>query len=148
MMIVWLNGTHGAGKTTTSALVQQLIPDSRVFDAEKVGETLMDIDLQGGLFRREVRGVDDLGLGVQPRAGRLGVGLKVLETEWGGAQKSVPLDAPAEGVLVSVEDEVPYRDGMFGEARADLPPVLTERFSWPYVPGTGWPSPSHGWAAQ
>ncbi|MBB1253827.1 AAA family ATPase [Streptomyces sp. OF3] len=42
-MIVWLNGTHGAGKTTTSELVQKLIPDSRVFDAEKVGETLMDI---------------------------------------------------------------------------------------------------------
>jgi hypothetical protein len=42
-MIVWLNGTHGAGKTTTSALVLSLIPDSRVFDAEKVGETLMDI---------------------------------------------------------------------------------------------------------
>lgn len=42
-MIVWLNGTHGAGKTTTSPLVRQLIPDSRVFDAEKVGETLMDI---------------------------------------------------------------------------------------------------------
>lgn len=31
-MIVWINGTHGAGKTTTSALVQHLIPDSRVFD--------------------------------------------------------------------------------------------------------------------
>lgn len=42
-MIVWLNGTHGAGKTTTSTLVQQLIPDSRVFDAEKVGAALMDI---------------------------------------------------------------------------------------------------------
>lgn len=42
-MIVWLNGTHGAGKTTTSALAQELIPGSRVFDAEKVGETLMDI---------------------------------------------------------------------------------------------------------
>ena len=42
-MIIWLNGTHGAGKTTTSALVQQLIPGSRVFDAEKVGETLMDV---------------------------------------------------------------------------------------------------------
>ncbi len=42
-VIIWLNGTHGAGKTTTSTLVQQLIPDSRVFDAEKVGETLMDI---------------------------------------------------------------------------------------------------------
>ncbi|GIG22151.1 ATP-binding protein [Cellulomonas chitinilytica] len=42
-MIVWLNGTHGAGKTTTGALVQQLVPNSRVLDAEKVGETLMDI---------------------------------------------------------------------------------------------------------
>ncbi|WP_053914371.1 AAA family ATPase [Streptomyces sp. TP-A0875] len=42
-MIVWLNGTHGVGKTTTGALLQRLIPDSRVLDAEKVGETLMDI---------------------------------------------------------------------------------------------------------
>lgn len=42
-MIIWLNGTHGVGKTTTSVLVQQLVPCSRVFDAEKVGETLMDI---------------------------------------------------------------------------------------------------------
>jgi hypothetical protein len=42
-VIVWLNGTHGAGKTTTSGLVQQLLPQSRVFDAEKVGQTLMDI---------------------------------------------------------------------------------------------------------
>jgi hypothetical protein len=42
-VIVWLNGTHGAGKTTTGALAQPLIPHSRVFDAEKVGEALMDI---------------------------------------------------------------------------------------------------------
>ncbi|MFD9125569.1 ATP-binding protein [Kitasatospora sp. NPDC059571] len=42
-MIVWLNGTHGAGKTTTGALLPPLIPDSRVFDAEKVGVTLMDV---------------------------------------------------------------------------------------------------------
>ncbi|MFJ9410071.1 AAA family ATPase [Streptomyces sp. NPDC101393] len=42
-MIVWLNGTHGAGKTTTGALLQPLLPDARVLDAEKVGETLMDI---------------------------------------------------------------------------------------------------------
>ena len=42
-MIVWINGTHGSGKTTTSALVQRLLPESRVLDAEKVGETLMDI---------------------------------------------------------------------------------------------------------
>src|SRR5919112_5477958 len=42
-MIVWLNGTHGVGKTTTGALVQQLLPEARVFDAEKIGETLMSI---------------------------------------------------------------------------------------------------------
>jgi hypothetical protein len=42
-VIVWINGTHGAGKTTVSALVQELIPNSRVFDAEKVGEMLMDV---------------------------------------------------------------------------------------------------------
>lgn len=42
-VIVWINGTHGVGKTTISALVQTLIPDSRVFDAEMVGEMLMNI---------------------------------------------------------------------------------------------------------
>jgi hypothetical protein len=42
-VIVWLNGTHGAGKTTTSALLQPLLANSRVFDAEKVGAMLMDI---------------------------------------------------------------------------------------------------------
>jgi predicted kinase len=42
-MIVWLNGTHGVGKTTTARLVQERLPDSRVLDAEKVGEVLMDI---------------------------------------------------------------------------------------------------------
>lgn len=42
-MIVWLNGTHGAGKTTTSRLLQPLLPGSRILDAEKVGEVLMDV---------------------------------------------------------------------------------------------------------
>jgi hypothetical protein len=42
-VIIWLNGTYGVGKTATSALLQKLISDSRVFDAEKVGATLMDI---------------------------------------------------------------------------------------------------------
>ncbi len=42
-MIIWLNGTHGAGKTTTARLLQERIPDSRVLDAEKVGVVLMDI---------------------------------------------------------------------------------------------------------
>lgn len=42
-MIIWLNGTHGAGKTTTSVFLQQMLPHSRVLDAEKVGEVLMDI---------------------------------------------------------------------------------------------------------
>ncbi|MCY1693515.1 AAA family ATPase [Curtobacterium sp. SL109] len=42
-MIVWLNGTHGAGKTTTSRLLQPMLPGSQILDAEKVGEVLMDI---------------------------------------------------------------------------------------------------------
>jgi len=42
-MIVWLNGTHGAGKTTTASLLQPMLRDARVLDAEKVGEVLMDI---------------------------------------------------------------------------------------------------------
>ncbi len=43
LVIVWLNGPHGVGKTTTARLLQELLPDSRVLDAEKVGETLMDV---------------------------------------------------------------------------------------------------------
>ncbi|MFD7747209.1 AAA family ATPase [Streptomyces sp. NPDC059698] len=39
-MIIWLNGTFGAGKTTTSKEVVSLLPGSRLFDAEKVGEML------------------------------------------------------------------------------------------------------------
>lgn len=42
-MIVWLNGTHGAGKSTTSPLLQRLLPRSRVFDPEMVGQTLMRV---------------------------------------------------------------------------------------------------------
>ena len=42
-MIVWINGTHGVGKTTTSRLLQPLLPDARVLDPEKVGEVLMDV---------------------------------------------------------------------------------------------------------
>ncbi|MBM7802449.1 adenylate kinase [Curtobacterium luteum] len=42
-MIVWVNGTHGVGKTTTSRLVQERLPGSHLLDAEKVGETLMDV---------------------------------------------------------------------------------------------------------
>ena len=45
----------------------------------------------------------------------------------GRGQEECPLDAPAEGVLVSLEDEVPYRNGMVSEARADLAPVLLDQ---------------------
>ncbi|MYY09347.1 AAA family ATPase [Streptomyces sp. SID4919] len=42
-MIVWLNGTFGAGKTTTAKELTSRIPDSRLFDAEKVGEMLWHV---------------------------------------------------------------------------------------------------------
>ena len=66
-------------------------------------------DLQGGLAGCEVRGVDDLGLPVQPGARRFGVGLEVVKAEggWARAERSVSFDALAECVLGSVEDEMP-----------------------------------------
>ncbi|WP_406315540.1 AAA family ATPase [Streptomyces sp. NBC_00118] len=42
-MIIWLNGTFGAGKTTTAKELTSRIPDSRLFDAEKVGEMLWHV---------------------------------------------------------------------------------------------------------
>jgi hypothetical protein len=39
-VIIWLNGTFGAGKTTTAAELVTLIPDSRLFDPEDVGYML------------------------------------------------------------------------------------------------------------
>ncbi|WP_189934744.1 AAA family ATPase [Streptomyces sulfonofaciens] len=42
-MIIWLNGAFGAGKTTTAVELTSRIPDSRLFDAEKVGEMLWHV---------------------------------------------------------------------------------------------------------
>jgi hypothetical protein len=49
-VIVWLNGTFGAGKTTTADELVKLLPESRIFDAEEVGGML-----------RHVRGLPQLG---------------------------------------------------------------------------------------
>jgi hypothetical protein len=42
-MIVWLNGTFGAGKTTTSKLLTGLLPGARIFDSESVGYMLRPV---------------------------------------------------------------------------------------------------------
>ncbi|MFE6888229.1 AAA family ATPase [Streptomyces sp. NPDC057694] len=42
-MIVWLNGTFGVGKTTTSKELAELLPDARVFDSETVGYMLRHV---------------------------------------------------------------------------------------------------------
>ncbi|MGW7261270.1 AAA family ATPase [Streptomyces sp. NPDC054834] len=42
-MIIWLNGTFGVGKTTTSKQLAGLLPDARVFDSETVGYMLRHI---------------------------------------------------------------------------------------------------------
>ena len=39
-MIVWLNGTFGAGKTTTAGRLLPLVPGARLFDPEFVGYML------------------------------------------------------------------------------------------------------------
>jgi adenylylsulfate kinase-like enzyme len=40
-VIIWLNGTFGAGKTTTALALAGMMPNARVFDAETVGYLLM-----------------------------------------------------------------------------------------------------------
>ncbi|MBC6447600.1 AAA family ATPase [Actinokineospora xionganensis] len=42
-MIVWLNGTFGAGKTTTARELTQLISRSRMFDSEQIGSMLRHV---------------------------------------------------------------------------------------------------------
>lgn len=42
-MIVWLNGTFGAGKTTTAELLSGMLPESRIFDSEMVGQLLRHV---------------------------------------------------------------------------------------------------------
>ncbi|MFJ2770865.1 AAA family ATPase [Streptomyces sp. NPDC087300] len=42
-MIIWLNGTFGAGKTTTAHELTALLPESRIFDAEQVGYMLRHV---------------------------------------------------------------------------------------------------------
>jgi hypothetical protein len=48
-MIVWLNGTFGAGKTTTARELTSLVPESRIFDAEYVGYMLRDCETLGSV---------------------------------------------------------------------------------------------------
>ncbi|MEV0349941.1 ATP-binding protein [Nonomuraea sp. NPDC050680] len=49
-MIIWLNGTFGAGKTTTAAELVHIVPKATIFDAEQVG-----------LMLRHVQGLPRLG---------------------------------------------------------------------------------------
>ncbi|GAA4527070.1 AAA family ATPase [Amycolatopsis samaneae] len=42
-MIVWLNGTFGAGKTTTARELVARLPEARIFDAEHVGFLLRTV---------------------------------------------------------------------------------------------------------
>jgi hypothetical protein len=42
-VIVWINGTFGAGKTTTATLLVDQLADGRLFDAEEVGYLLRRI---------------------------------------------------------------------------------------------------------
>ncbi|MEM7333540.1 MAG: AAA family ATPase [Chloroflexota bacterium] len=39
-MIIWINGAFGAGKTTTSELLHQQLPEAHLFDPEIIGHIL------------------------------------------------------------------------------------------------------------
>jgi len=40
-MIIWINGTFGAGKTTTACELHKRKPNSTVYDPERFGYVLM-----------------------------------------------------------------------------------------------------------
>ncbi|GAA2428132.1 AAA family ATPase [Streptomyces macrosporus] len=42
-MVIWLNGTFGAGKTTTAGELVALLPEARIFDSEQVGSMLRHV---------------------------------------------------------------------------------------------------------
>jgi hypothetical protein len=41
-MIIWLNGTYGAGKTTTASPLAEALP-ARIFDSEHIGHLLLPV---------------------------------------------------------------------------------------------------------
>ena len=41
IMIIWINGTFGAGKTTTACELHKRKPNSTVYDPERFGYVLM-----------------------------------------------------------------------------------------------------------
>lgn len=41
-MIIWINGPYGVGKSTLAEKLAQLLPESFLFDAEKVGDAVRD----------------------------------------------------------------------------------------------------------
>ncbi|MFC4062846.1 AAA family ATPase [Planomonospora corallina] len=43
-MIIWLNGTFGAGKTTTAGELVRMLPGARIFDSEYVGFMLRHVE--------------------------------------------------------------------------------------------------------
>jgi hypothetical protein len=42
-VVIWLNGTFGAGKTSTAKELTALLPEARLFDAEQVGYMLRHV---------------------------------------------------------------------------------------------------------
>lgn len=50
MMILWLNGPYGVGKSTVADVLHSLLPESFIFDAEQVGNAIRD-NLPPELFR-------------------------------------------------------------------------------------------------
>ncbi|MDH5042113.1 AAA family ATPase [Enterococcus faecalis] len=43
MMIIWLNGAFGAGKTTIAHELQQKLPNAIIYDPEIIGSALMEL---------------------------------------------------------------------------------------------------------
>jgi hypothetical protein len=63
------------------------------------------------------------------------IGWDRLSGRFVGAKNGVARDAPAEGVLVGMEDEVADRNRMVGETRADLASIVLDQDGHGHHPG-------------
>lgn len=143
-MIIWLNGTYGAGKTTTSKVLAETLP-ARIFDSEHIGFLLRPIigDIPCRDFKewKPWRGltIETARQVVEFTGDKLVIPQTVLQREYwdelrdGFAEHGIPfraftLHAKREVWAQRVEDDRALEDAM--DWRLKHRPLYEEAMSW------------------
>ncbi|MFJ5551000.1 NUDIX domain-containing protein [Streptomyces sp. NPDC093225] len=141
-MIVWINGTFSAGKTSTARELTGLIPDSALFDPEVVGGVLKHLlppkyvaqvtDYQDlAIWRRLV--VDGAAAMLAELGGTLVVPMTLLRQEYrdeifgGLAARRIPVRH-----IVLTPDETILRERIAHREEPDVPDAETRVRQWAY----------------